>query len=109
MATEKIFYKSNKFWYAVGGVAAVFVGHFTGLTVEELAMIAGTAITLIGGQAAADWGKHAKAIETKARESSEALGKIEIISKMPTLDDEHKKKLKELTDSLLAMAGPAKK
>ena len=109
MATEKIFYKSNKFWYTVGGVAAVFVGHFTGLSIEELALIAGTVITLIGGQAAADWGKHAKAVEAQARESSEALGKIELLSKIPVLDDEHKEKLKTLTDSLLAMAAPLKK
>lgn len=109
MATEKPFYRSNKFWYAVGGIAAVFVGHFTGLTLGELSMIAFTAISLIGGQAAADWGKHAKAVEAKARESSEALGKLEQLNKLPVLDDNHRKQLQELTDALLAMAGSAKK
>lgn len=113
MATEKPFYKSNKFWYAVGGVAVVFVGHFTGMSIEELGVIAGIVVMLIGGQSAADFGKHAKAVEAEANKFSELSGQIKFFQGLQNsadiLDDDQKAKVKETTNRLLEMATLLKK
>jgi len=108
VAIEKPFYKSNKFWYAVGGVVVVFAGHLLGMEPNQILALAGVAMMLIGGQTAADWGKHGKAIEAKAQASSEALDKLEILTKLPTLGDENKKQLEELSKTLIKMAGSDK-
>lgn len=108
---QKPFYKSLKFWYAVGGVAAVFIGHFLGMEIEKILSLAGIAVFLVGGQSAADFGKHAKAVEAEAKKFSEITNQIHFFQNMKTdvLDEEQKKKAKETLDKLLDMAAAIKK
>jgi len=108
---QKPFYKSLKFWYAVGGVAVVFIGHFLGMEIEKILSLAGVAGLLVGGQSAADFGKHAKAVEAEAKKFSEITNQIHFFQNMKTdvLDEEQKKKAKETLDKLLDMAAAIKR
>jgi len=104
MSSEKPFYKSLKFWYSVGGVCAVVVGHFLGLSVYELMLIAGIAVSLVGGQASSDFKKHATAIEKEAREREMVMSLITSQTGDPVtmqdLSPETAKKIREFVDEL---------
>lgn len=108
---QKPFYRSHKLWYAVAGVIIVFVGHFLGMEVEKLLGLAGLAGMLVGGQAAADFGKHAKAVEAETKKFSELTNQIHFFQNLETdvLDDDQKKKAKDTLNNLLEMASKIKK
>lgn len=103
---EKPFYRSHKFQYAVGGIAIIFVAHFLGMSVTEIFAVAGVAVTLIGGQAAADWGKHAKQIETVAREKESLLGALMTQHLQgSTLEEFNSEAAKKLRDTINEIMG----
>ena len=88
MATQKPFYRSVKFWYAVGGVAVVFAGHFLGLETEKILGLAGVACFLVGGQAASDFGKHGKAVEAEANKYAQLSNQITFFKSLDVVDEE---------------------
>jgi len=64
----KPIYKSKKFYAALVALLFVFMGGKLGLTPEQVTEAVMVIVVLIGGIAAQDWGKEAKAIEAESAE-----------------------------------------
>lgn len=64
---DKPFYLSKKFWTAVVALVFVFIGEHVSLSQEQVGEAVMVLITLIGGFAAADFGKEAKGNDSDRR------------------------------------------
>lgn len=106
---EKPFYKSKKFWYSVVSAALGAAMYFAGIDITVVLGILASGAVLVGGQAAADFGKNAKEVERKAQIINQIVSIVypHIFSPSSdpiTVPEIHKKRLQALLKDL-AKAG----